>query len=90
MITDPCLTRYAAESRSTLRGSGLLRDIFSNLNNAYRVPSIGLDGAVRDELGPYVAKLRPRIDRRQVEFNGQTHYLHSVIYVPDPYTPRKK
>ncbi|MFG0298250.1 MAG: DUF3800 domain-containing protein [Phycisphaerales bacterium JB047] len=60
------------------------------LNNAYRVPGIALDGVVRDELVPYVAKLRPHIDRRQVEVNGQTHHLHSVIYVPDPYTTRKK
>lgn len=60
------------------------------LNNAYRVPRIGLDNEIRGELAPFAAKLTSRVHRQHVEKNGYRHLLHSVVYVPDPYTTRKK
>lgn len=58
------------------------------LNNAYRVPGIGLAQPTRKELEPYAGVLRSRIWECDIEIDGHSRHFFSVVYVPDPYIAR--
>lgn len=58
------------------------------LNWAYRIPSLGMDAPVRKEIIEFVPWLRRLKWELEVNEGNRQYRMHSVEFVPDPYSRR--